>query len=321
MNNTALVSNSKKYAFKIVSYVLRYAFFLSFTFVLIYPFLYMLVNALKGVSDANDITVVWVPKTIFFGNFSYAMIVFDFWKSLGNTLIYEMVSAFLQVASCAVAAYGLARFKFFGKKILTLLMILNILVPSMMIITTSYVHFSNFDILGIFAFLSKLLGRNVVPNLIDTPAVFYFPSVLAVGLKGGLFIYIYSQFFKSFPKELEEAASIDGAGHWRTFLRIVVPSSGSAIITVVLFAVVWHWNDYYLAQMYISSHSTLSTALFNFNTNTIVTKLGLDMVNGRLIEVPILLSGCLMFLLPLIIFYIFIQRKFITSITTSGIVG
>ena len=149
----------------------------------------------------------------------------------------------------------------------------------------------------------------------------YLPAILAVGLKGGLFIYIYSQFFKSFPKELEEAASIDGAGHWRTFLNIVIPSSGSAIITVVLFAVVWHWNDYYLAQMYISSHSTLSTVLFNFNTNTIVTKLGLDMVNGRMIEIPILLSGCLMFLLPLVVFYIVIQRKFITSITTSGIVG
>lgn len=310
-----------KKAVLISANILRYAFFLSFSFVLLYPFIYMLARSIMSFQDTYDITVVWIPKNIYFGNFVNAIKVFDFWKSLTNTVVYEIVAAFLEVCSCAVAAYGLARYKFVGKKLLSLLMILNILVPSMMLIITSYVNFSNFDCLGIFSLMSKILGRNVIPNLIDTPAVFYLPSILGIGLKGGLFVYIYSQFFKSFPKELEEAASIDGAGHWRTFLNIVIPSSGSAAITVILFAVVWHWNDFYLAQMYVGNHPTLSMVFNNFSTNTIASKLGVDMALGTKLQVPIMLSGCLLYLLPLIIFYIFIQKRFINSITTSGIVG
>ena len=300
---------------------LRYAFFISFSFVLLYPFLYMFVRSIMGFADTYDITVVWVPKSIFWGNYVNAIKVFDFWDSLNNTVIYELVAAALEVCSCAVAAYGLARYKFIGKRILSLFMILSILVPVMMLITTSYVNFSHFDVLGILSLLSKITGKNMTLNLIDTPAVFYLPAVLGVGLKGGLFIYIYSQFFKSFPKELEEAASIDGAGHWKTFLRIVIPSSGSAAITVVLFALVWHWNDYYLAQMYIGNHPTLSMVLNNFSTNTVASKLGIDIALGQRLEVPIMLAGCLLYLLPLIVIYIIVQKKFITSITTSGIVG
>lgn len=311
----------EKKAISIVISILRYTFFLSFSFVLLYPFLYMFVRSIMGFLDTYDITVVWIPKSIYFGNYANAIKVFDFWKSLMNTIVYELVSAFLEVCSCAVAAYGLSRYKFVGKKILSVLMILNILVPSMMLITTSYVNFSNFDFLGIFSILSKITGKKIVLNLIDTPAVFYLPSILGVGLKGGLFVYIYSQFFKSFPKELEEAASIDGAGHWKTFLRIVVPSSGSAAITVILFALVWHWNDYYLAQMYIGNHPTLSMVLNNFSTNTVASKLGIDIALGQRLEVPIMLAGCLLYLLPLIVIYLFIQKKFINSITTSGIVG
>ena len=301
--------------------ILRYAFFLSFSFVLLYPFLYMFVRSIMGFLDTYDITVVWIPKSIYLGNYVNAIKVFDFWKSLMNTIVYELVSAFLEVCSCAVAAYGLSRYKFFGKRILSVLMILNILVPTMMLITTSYVNFSNFDCFGLFSLISKITGKSIVLNLVDTPAVFYLPAVLGVGLKGGLFIYIYSQFFKSFPKELEEAASIDGAGHWKTFLRIVVPSSGSAVITVVLFAIVWHWNDYYLAQMYIGNHPTLSMVLNNFSTNTVASKLGIDIALGQRLEVPIMLAGCLLYLLPLIVIYLFVQKKFINSITTSGIVG
>ncbi|MBO4734579.1 MAG: carbohydrate ABC transporter permease [Clostridia bacterium] len=310
-----------KKAISMVISVLRYAFFLSFSFVLLYPFLYMFVRSIMGFLDTYDITVVWIPKSVYLGNYANAIKVFDFWKSLTNTVVYELVAAFLEICSCAVAAYGLSRYKFVGKKFLSVLMVLNILVPSMMLITTSYVNFSNFDCFGILSLLSKITGKKLMLNLIDTPAVFYLPAVLGVGLKGGLFIFIYSQFFKSFPKELEEAASIDGAGHWKTFLRIVVPSSGSAIITVVLFALVWHWNDYYLAQMYIGNHPTLSMVLNNFSTNTVASKLGIDIALGQRLEVPIMLAGCLLYLLPLIVIYLFIQKRFINSITTSGIVG
>ena len=311
----------KNRAVSILSNLLRYMFFLSFSFVIIYPFAYIIINALKTFSDTYDPTVNWVPKGMTFENIKNAFKVFDIWKTVGNTLFYEIGASLLQFCSCTVAAYGLARYKFKGRGILIGMMLLTILVPSMMIITPSYVNYSHMDFFGILGLIKDFTGKDLRPDLVGTPFVFYLPSLLGVGLKGGLFIYIFSQFFRGLPMELEEAAWIDGAGPWKTFLRIIIPSSGAAAITVLLFSIVWHWNDYYLAQMYMADNPTLSVALNNFSTNTIVTVLGLDMTTGIMMDVPILLSGCLIYVLPIIVFYIIIQRKFIASIATSGIVG
>ena len=193
----------------------------------------MLANAFMSVADSYDATVKWVPKSPTFENIVNSWMVFDIPKVFARTMIYEIVTSLIQFITCAVAAYGMARFKLKGKGILSALMILNILVPSMMIIIPSFVQFSNFDPFGICSLFNKLFGWDL-PNLIGTPLVFYIPGLLGVGLKGGLFIYIYTQFFRGLPKELEEAAWIDGAGPWKTFLTIVLPSSGSAMITVLL---------------------------------------------------------------------------------------
>lgn len=305
---------------KATAMIFRYIFFLSLSYVLLYPFLYIIVNSIKSYSDAYDATVTWVPKTIYFGNIISSLKVFDVKHTLPRTLIYEIVAALIQFCSCAVAAYGLARFNLKGKGLMLGLMILNILVPYMMIIIPSYVNYSYLDFFGILGFISKMIGKEIRPNVIGTPGVFYLPSLFGVGLKGGLFIYIYMQFFKGLPKELEEAAWIDGAGAWKTFLRIVIPSSGSAMITVLLFSVIWHWNDLYLAQMYLNEN-TFAVAINSFGVQTIAAALGLDLQASDMLQVPILLSGCLVFMIPLIVFYILIQRKFMASIATSGIVG
>ena len=299
----------------------RYVFFISFSFIVLYPFIYLLVNSLKGATDFADPVVQWVPKHLYLDNYPSAVKVFDLWKSIGNTLLYEIVPALLQFCACAVAAYGLARFEFRGKRLLMGIMILNILVPPMMIITPSYVNYSQMDFLGILKGISKIIGQDIRPNLINTPFAFYLPSILGVGLKGGFFIFIFTQFYRKLPKELEEAAWIDGAGPWRTFLSIAVPNSGPAAITVLLFSIVWHWNDYYLAQMYNSDNPTFSVVLNNFSDNTVSAALGIDMTLGKSLSVPILLTGCLLFMLPLIAFYAILQKKFIASVTNSGITG
>ena len=302
--------------------ILRYVFFISFSYVLLYPFIYMVVGSIKSPTDAFDPTVLWVPKNIDFSNFTFAAKVLDLKHSLWNTFYLEIITAIIQFFACAVAGYGLSRFNFKGRRIMYAAMILNILVPVTMIITPSYVNFSHMDFLGILSLISKAIGHDIRPNLVDTPGVFYLPALLGVGLKGGLFIYIFSQFYKSIPKELEEAAWVDGAGPVKTFVRIVAPSSGPAAITVLLFSVVWHWNDYYLAQMYASSMQTISVELNNFNLNEIVQVLGGDgLTKANLNYASITLSVCVIFLIPMLIFYLLIQRKFIASVANSGIVG
>lgn len=310
----------KRTSAKVLLNIVRYAFFISLSYILLYPLFYILANALMSFSDSYDVTVTWVPKTLYFGNLVDAFKVFDVKSTAMRSLIYEIISGLILFCSTAVAAYGMARFNLKGKNLLFGLMILNILVPSMMIITPSFVNYSHFDVFGILGLISRIAGHDIRPNLIGTPLVFWLPSLFAVGLKGGLFIYIYMQFFKGLPKELEEAAWIDGAGAWKTFLRIVIPSSGSAIITVLLFSMVWHWNDYYLANMYMNE-STFATAINNFTPQSIVNVLAYDTERANMLTVQILLAGCLLFIIPMIVFYLFIQRKFMASVATSGIVG
>lgn len=305
----------------IVLNIIRYLFFISFCFVILYPFIYMIIGSFKSVTDNLDPMVNWVPSGLNFGNYIDAIKVLDFKNSLYNTLLYGIVSALLQFCSCAVAAYGLARYEFTGRKILYLVLILNILVPSMMIITPSYLNFSYADVLGILKGISTLVGKELRPNLTESVGIFWIPSIFGVGLKGGLFIYIFSQFYKGLPKELEEAAWIDGAGPIRTFISIVVPSSGAAAITVLLFSIVWHWNDYYLSQMYASTTPTLSVALRNLTVETISNTMGGGSALANMSLAGILLAGCVLMVAPLIIFYVLIQRKFIASVATSGIVG
>ncbi len=297
---------------------LRYVFLIAFSYTLLYPFIYIIVNSLKGAIDYYDPSVVWIPKQMTFSNFELAIKTMDFWNALGSTFLNEIVSAFLEIASCAVAAYGLARFNFKGKFIFKAMMILSILVPTVMIIIPSYVNFRYMDFMGILKLIGSIINTEIRPSIINTPFVFWLPSLLGVGLKGGLFIYIYSQFFKGLPKEFEEAAWLDGAGPWKTFLRVIIPASSNSIITVALFAIVWHWNDYYLAQMYLSSNFPVSVQLANITSNSsFVSQTGL----GEILFGPMIMAGSFLCVIPLVIFYIIMQKRFIASVATSGIVG
>ncbi len=298
--------------------ILRYVFLIAFSYTLIYPLIYIIANALKNPVDYYDPSVIWVPKKISYDNFELAIKTMDFWNALKSTFLNEIVAAFLEIASCSVAAYGLARFNFKGKFIFNIMMILSILVPTVMIIIPSYVNFRYLDFAGILNFIGKAIGKEIRPSILNTPLVFWLPSALSVGLKGGLFIYIYSQFFKGLPKEFEEAAWLDGAGPWQTFLRVIIPASSNSIITVSLFAIVWHWNDYYLAQMYLSSDYPVSVQLANITNNTsFVSQTGLN----EILFGPLIMAGSFLCIFPLVIFYIFMQKRFIASVATSGIVG
>ena len=294
---------------------LRYVFLIAFSYTLLYPFIYIIVNSLKGAIDYYDPSVAWIPKQMTFSNFELAIKTMDFWNALGSTFLNEIVSAFFEIASCAVAAYGLARFNFKGKFIFKALMVLSILVPTVMIIIPSYVTFRYMDFLKL---IGSIINTEIRPSIINTPFVFWLPSLLGVGLKGGLFIYIYSQFFKGLPKEFEEAAWLDGAGPWKTFLKVIIPASSNSIITVALFAIVWHWNDYSLAQMYLSSNFPVSVQLANITSNSsFVSQTGL----GEILFGPMIMAGSFLCVIPLVLFYIIMQKRFIASVATSGIVG
>lgn len=307
----------KKQSVSWVASLARYLILIAFAYVLFYPFIFMIINSIKNTADWLDPTVQWVPKEFTFDNVIAASQVLNYGTSLVSTIVNGIISALISFFSCAVAGYGLARFDFKGKKLLVGVMILLILVPDPMLMVSSYNNFRHFDFLGILNGISQLIGKDIRPNFIDTPFVFWLPALLGTGLKNGLFIYIYMQFFKGLPKELEEAAWIDGAGPWQTFLRIVLPSSGAAAITVLVFSVVWYYNDYYQAQLYLSENYTLSVMLSNFTSN-MSSNLSKEFT---LSTGALLTAASFITIAPMLAYFLIMQRKFVQSIATCGIVG
>lgn len=306
---------------KFVVGIIRWVFLLSISYILLYPMLYMLSSAFRAPEDFIDPTVVWVSKNFSVKNFVIAFKALDYLKTFWSTFKIEIVSAFIEIVMCSITAYGLARFDFKEKKFLMGMLIATILIPTQMIMVPLMVNMRYLDVFGILGAISKLVGTELRPNLLNTPWAFYLPSIFAVGLKAGLFTYMYVQFFKGLPKELEEAASIDGAGPVKTFLTIVVPSSGTIFLTVTIFSIIWHWNDTYLSSLFLSGDYPLSVQLSRIFT---ILGTGIDGVRyGKYSRstIGIVMAACLLVILPMLIMYCILQKRFIKSIDRVGIVG
>lgn len=296
--------------------ILRYVFLISVGYVVIYPLIHAISMSFRTPIDFLDPSVIWIANQFNWDNFKMAMECMDFPNSFFSTLKMEIVAAFLQVASCSIAAYGFARFKFKGKNILFACLMLTMFIPVQMTIIPTVANFSKLDFLGVLGLFDKLTGIDLRVNILDTALTFYIPAFLGVGFRSGMLIYIYIQFFKGLPKELEEASWIDGANPLRTFLSIVIPSSGVAILTVTIFSMVWHWNDYYLAVMYTSENFPMAVAL-----SQIDVAIKANFTSDWDYTYAITMAGCLIFVLPMLIIYLFLQKWFIQSIDSVGITG
>ncbi len=312
---------AKEAAFKFVVGVARWVFLLSISYILLYPMIYMISSAFRGAEDFVDPTVVWVPKNFSVKNFVIAFKALKYLETFWITFKIEIISAFIEIVMCSITAYGLARFDFKEKKLLMGMLIVTILIPTQMIMLPLMVDMHYLDVFGILGFIGEKIGTELRPNLLNTPWAFYVPSLFAVGLKAGLFTYMYVQFFKGLPKELEEAASIDGAGPVKTFLTIVVPSSGTIFLTVTIFSVIWHWNDVYLSGLFLSDNYPLSVQLSRIFTILASGVEGVRYGQYTRSTIGIVMAACLLVILPMLIMYCILQKQFIKSIDRVGIVG
>lgn len=303
--------------FRIAAGVFLLLFLLAVSYIILFPVFRMISDAFTPESDALDPSVVWLPKHPTWENFKTVYSMLHMPGSFFYTLLFQMVSALLEVAICSVTAYGLARFQFKEKKLLEFILLLTILVPLPMIIIPMTMNYSHLDLFGILRMIGEAIGKEIRPNLLNSVLAFWLPSILGVGLQSGILIYIYRQFFRNIPHELEEAASIDGAGPLRTFLGIVVPSSGVVFLTVTIFAVIWHWNDAYMPMMFLTENYPFSIAVTMISTELVLD----DMLSYGAQANGIIMAGCTIFITPMFILYMILQKKFIKSIDRVGIVG
>ena len=298
--------------------VLRLMILLAIGYIIIYPLFYMIASSLRSRQSYYDSARVWIPSSVNVGfNYSKAIEYTNYFDGFKNTMILEIVAGLIEVVTCSIVAYGFARFKFKLKPLFTAGLFVSILVPEIMIIIPRVVNYSNLDVLGILGLLSNLTGVDLRPNIIGSPLAFYLPSLFAMGLRSGILIYIYIQFFKGLPYELEEAAWVDGAGPIRTFVSIALPSSSVVFTTVTVFSIIWHWNDNFLASMYVDKNYPLSANLSRIDA----TMVGAGWYPNSPETAFILMAACFLFILPPLIFYMIMQRKFIESIDRVGITG
>ncbi|MBQ9139294.1 MAG: carbohydrate ABC transporter permease, partial [Ruminococcus sp.] len=198
----------KKAAEKIFPFF-RFIILFGLGFVILYPLIYMISCTFRERGDMNDPTVMWIPRNFTLNVLKETLDAMDFPNTLITTLMLNVGCAFVQVISCAVTGYGFARFKFRGQKLLFGIVIMMILVPPQVIALPLYSQFRSFGI------------GSLSVNLIDTAFTMYLPAITANGIRAGLMILIFRQFFKGLPRELEDAAYIDGCGPFRTFLQVM----------------------------------------------------------------------------------------------------
>ena len=318
-----MLKNTKflKHASSVAYSVFRLALLIAIGYIVIYPVIYMISSSVKTTAAFADPSVIYIPKHITFEYYSLALEAIDYKDSIISTVKYEIVSAVIEILICSFIAYGLARFDFKGKKFLNFVLLLTILVPVQMIIVPIMTNYSQLDVIGILGLLNRFTGIDLRPNILGTVWTFYLPSIFGVGLRSGILIYIYIQFFSGLPKELEEAAWIDGAGPVQTFIRIIIPSSGVVILTVFIFSFIWHWNDWLLATMYTENNHTLAFTLRNISgyIGQLWSSMKISADSSAYYGAP--LAACLMFIAPPTLLYVILQRHFIESVDRVGIVG
>ena len=302
--------------------IFRFLLLIGICYIFLFPVIYMLSVAVRGPDTVNDPSVVWIPREFSLDSIKTAIDILEYPRAIITTLIIALASTAGSVISCSLAGYGFARFKFREKNIAFALVMLTIIVPPQTTIISSFVNYRNFDCFGILK-LAHLIFPSVDAgiNLINTPWTFILPAFFGAGLRAGLFIYIFRQFFAGMPKDLEEAAMIDGCGALRTFVQVMLPLAKSAFITVLLFSFVWHWNDYVQAAMYFNDNQPISVMLNQMQSLLQDAKL-FNVVTNTPDEIRTYLqAGCLLTILPPLVLYIFTQRFFTESIERTGIVG
>ena len=319
--NPNTLNKASKKAYGTLVSIFRIIFLISFSYILLYPIIFMISNSVKTQADIMNPAVRWISHSPSLYSFKLAFDGMQYTKALKNTLVFSIASSLIQVFTCAFYSYGISRFKMRINGLLTFFLVLIILVPDIVLIMPRISNFRHLDFLGILNLVGKAVGKEIRPNVTDSIWCFYLPAIFGVGLKSGILMYIYIQFFKGLPVELEEAAWLDGAGPFRTFFSIIIPSSGVVILTVTVFSVVWHWNDWLLPTMYTTNNFTLSSQLYSVETVVSLWARDNGIAVNSTLNYGVSLCACILFIIPPIVMYLLIQRKFIKSIDRVGIVG
>lgn len=303
----------KKNAKSLLLNVFRLIIIVGICYVILGPVIGIVSSSFFSDADNFNPMIYLIPQTPTLERYKTAAQYLDYWKTAGSSLLYSLSLMLLQVFSCSLAGYGFARFDFPLKKLLFACVVIMIVVPTNTIMLPLYVTFANFDVFGI---IEATTGSTL--NLLSSPIPMYIMTVLASGLNSGLYIYIFNQFFRGLPKEIEEAAFLDGAGVWSTYWRVMLPNAIPSAITVAIFSMVWQYNDTFFAKLFLISDDIVISKKIATIEATIANATGIQDTNILELYMD---AGIVLVMIPIIIIYVILQKQFIEGVERSGIVG
>ncbi len=280
--------------------VLRFFLVFGLAFIVLNPFINKLLMSFMSPDDLLDPQVLMLPKHI---STYYWQVAWDGLK-VAETGLHSvgliLVVTLLQTLCSAFVGYGLSRFRFKGNRILLGAVIMLMIVPPQTYSVAQYIGFRYFGI------------GNITVNLLNSYWPFVLLSIGGLGVKQGLYIYLFYSFFGQLPKSLEDAAYVDGANPLACFFRIIIPNARAVIITVLIFSVAWQWTDIGNTDLYLKSFSVMST---NIQQIYIRNGLSADVMGSAIAQN----TACLILIIPILILFLICQRSITQSIAHAGL--
>jgi multiple sugar transport system permease protein len=266
---------------------INYTLLALISIVLLIPYMVMLTTALKDSSVVLSLPPELIPAKAHWGNFITALQRMDFFLLLRNTLIHTVSVIVGTLISCSIIAYGFARLQFAGRNFWFLVLIVTMIIPGQITMIPMYI-------------MMRWVGW------IDT----FYPLIVPAFFGTPFFIFLTRQFFMTIPRELDDAATIDGCGPFRIFYKIMLPLVKPVLATITIFTFMGIWNDFLGPLIYLQSDKmkTLSLGLYVFQ-------------DTHATEWNLLMAASLIVMLPCLIIFFFFQRFFIEGAAVSGIKG
>lgn len=293
------MAHSRSKPRNVVAHILIYAVLGIISVFMLLPFFWMLSTSLKVDAEIFARDIRWIPSQLDWENYTYIFDDLDMGVLFRNTTIVTLIAVVAQIVLCSMAGYAFARLRFRGRDVLFLALLLTMSVPFEVLVLPLFVLVRAFPLAG----GNDLLGRGGV-GLMNTYAGIAFPHLVTV-----YGIFIFRQFFLGFPKELEDAARIDGASRSRIYWSLLMPNSTPVIGTMGLFAFLWAWNDL-LWPVIVAKENSMKTL-----------QAGLAIVAQNPSRWGEMMAASVMITAPVILIFLLLQRFLVRGVATTGLKG
>lgn len=307
---------------KVIFLIFKLVLLVGVSYVILYPYITKIFGSFMTASDFKDVTVILLSKNPTLDQYKFIITENGYFGALLNTFLVSLSTALIQTIVCSLVAYGLAKFKFKGNNIVFGLVVFTMMVPREMLKFPLRMYFTLFGSSNPIGMLLNGLGI-IEDGFTNSLVPLYILTILGLGFKNGLYIFLLRQFFRGVPDELEESAYVDGSNTFRTFFTIIIPLAIPMMITVFIFAFAWEWTDNFYTSIFFEPDYWAKEEAMQFMSSItgVPESLKGDVKNLEAYKSAITGTATILIALPLILAYLFVQKYIVQGIERSGIVG